>query len=53
MIATREPSAFLQKRKSISVDRVGEGRRLMGRDGATVLRVERLTMRFGGLVAVE
>ena len=56
LISTREPSVFL-KRAQDHLGRSGQaGTRLMAaaaRDGSTVLRVEHLTMRFGGLVAVN
>ncbi len=53
LIGTREPSAFLKERKAVSRS-LGAGRPRMTSTAADpVLRVEHLTMRFGGLVAVN
>ena len=54
LIATREPSVFLKEKKAISGDlRAGGRRDDVVRRKNSVLQVEHLTMRFGGLVAID
>jgi hypothetical protein len=59
LISTREPTAFLKEKKKISADMVQEGtadgheRSPMTPQGRALLEVEHLTMRFGGLTAVN
>ncbi len=50
LISTREPSVVLKERKTIAADLVKEGH---GYGAPVLLRVEHLTMRFGGLLAID
>ncbi len=53
-VTRRDPSIFLKEKKAVSADLVAAGARLMTVAGQSdpVLRVEHLTMRFGGLTAI-
>jgi branched-chain amino acid transport system ATP-binding protein len=52
LVSTREPSAFLKERKAVSGDLVGRATADALADDP-LLTVEHLTMRFGGLLAVN
>ena len=53
LISTRTPSIALFKKKAIGADSVGEGPADGKLSENPILKVEHLTMRFGGLVAVN
>ena len=54
-VGSREPTAFLHERKAVSASFTKEGPRLMSerqRWTSPILKVEHLSMKFGGLVAI-
>ena len=53
LVSTRLPSIFLKERKAVSRRPRQGGARLMNWLNSTLLAVENLTMRFGGLIAVN
>ena len=53
LITRRTPSVFLKERKSIAADLANERYWLVAAPGDMLLSVEHLTMRFGGLLAID
>ncbi len=53
LVSTRSPSIFLKERKAVSRRSRQRGPRLMNWLTSPLLAVENLTMRFGGLIAVN